>query len=286
LITTFQATRWAATFGTPRLLAMRFCPISVLLPVLALQSAASAQSPFCIGKVLTLQSSVLGEERTINVALPPGYQDGDTTRYPVIFLLDGSANEDFIHVAGALQFATMDWIAWQRPSILVGIANVDRKRDFTYPTTIAKDKEQFPSTGGSAAFIEFLAKELIPFVDVHFHTGADRMLIGQSLGGLLAAEILVKKPALFNRYLIASPSLWWDDGSLLKQPAAPGKSPEQVFIAVGKEGHRMVADARKLRSWARQHRTAKVGFEHLRNFDHANILHRAVMDGFRWMGGK
>lgn len=34
-------------------------------------------------------------------------------------------------------------------SIVVGIANVDRKRDFTFPTTIKKDKEDFPTTGGS-----------------------------------------------------------------------------------------------------------------------------------------
>jgi len=33
------------------------------------------------------------------------------------------------------------------------------------------------------------------------------MIIGQSLGGLLASEILMKKPELFNKYVIISPSL-------------------------------------------------------------------------------
>ncbi|MBS1942292.1 MAG: alpha/beta hydrolase [Bacteroidetes bacterium] len=256
-----------------------------LLPV-----AAWAQVPFNIGEVFTLHSAVLGEQRTLNIALPAGYQDNDTARYPVIFLLDGSATEDFIHVAGGLQFASMDWIAWQQPSILVGIANVDRKRDFTFPTTIAKDKEQFPTTGGSAAFIDFIGKELIPFVDAHFRTSPDRLLIGQSLGGLLATEVLFKQPALFRRYLIVSPSLWWDGGSLLKQPPAfisdPPHAPQRVFIAVGKEGKRMVGDARKLRALVQKNPVIRVGFDYLPDFDHANILHRAVMDGFRWLGGK
>ncbi len=264
-----------------RLVAIAAC----LLPM-----AAWPQTPFSIGEVLTLRSTVLGEQRTLNIALPAGYQDNDTAHYPVIFLLDGSANEDFIHVAGALQFASMEWVAWQQPSILVGIANVDRKRDFTFPTTIAKDKEQFPTTGGSAAFIEFLGKELIPFVDSSFRTTPNRLLIGQSLGGLLATEVLFKQPAMFSRYLIVSPSLWWDDGSLLKQPPAfisdPPHAPRQVFIAVGKEGKRMEADARKLHDLVRKSRSTKAGFGYLPDLDHANILHRAVMDGFRWLGGK
>lgn len=252
--------------------------------------AIRAQTPLPIGEVFTFHSAVLAEQRTLNIALPVGYHNNDTVRYPVIFLLDGSADEDFIHLAGALQFASLSWIAWQHPSILVGIANTDRKRDFTFPTTIAKDKEQFPTTGGSEAFINFLSKELIPFIDDRFHTTKERMLIGQSLGGLLATEILFKQPALFQSYLIVSPSLWWDGGSLLKQPAMfmdkPEQAPAQVLIAVGKEGRRMVADARKLRATVRRSANTHVGFTYLGDFNHANILHRAVMDGFRWLGGK
>ncbi len=50
------------------------------------------------------------------------------------------------------------------PSIVVGISNVDRKRDFTLPTTIQKDKEDFPTTGESAKFISFIEKELQPYI--------------------------------------------------------------------------------------------------------------------------
>ena len=49
-------------------------------------------------------------------------------------------------------------------SILVGIANVEGKRDFTHPTTIEKDRAEFPTTGGSENFISFIEKELQPFI--------------------------------------------------------------------------------------------------------------------------
>ena len=260
-----------------------------LLVTLSLTMALYAQEPFTIGEVRTLHSAQLGEERTLNIALPQGYHADDTTRYPVVYLLDGSAEEDFIHVAGALQFAAFPWIGWQRPSIVVGIANVDRKRDFTFPTTVAEDKQRFPTTGGSAPFMRFLAEELIPFVEASYRTTPDRMLIGQSLGGLFATEVLFQRPSLFQRYLIVSPSLWWDAGSLLRRRPAfeedPASAPRQVFIAVGKEGRRMEGDARRLHASVKKGGRIRTGFAYLPRHDHATILHQAVMDGFRWMAG-
>lgn len=106
-----------------------------------------------IGHVHTLHSTILHEDRIINVYLPKSYKE-DTALYPILYLLDGSANEDFIHVTGLVQFLTM--IEAMPPTIVVGIANIDRKRDFTFPTTVSKDKLDFPTSGGSAYFIRFI----------------------------------------------------------------------------------------------------------------------------------
>ena len=67
---------------------------------------------------------------------------------------------------------------------------------------------------GSAALIAFLEKEVQPLVAQHFRTNGVRTIIGRSAGGLLAAEILFKKPHMFDNYILVSPSLWWDSGSL------------------------------------------------------------------------
>lgn len=102
-------------------------------------------------------------------------------------------------------------------SIVVGIGNVDRKRDFTYPFQNELDLKEFPTSGKSEKFISFLEKELQPFIDSTYKTMEMKTIIGQSLGGLLVTKILFKKPELFNNYIIVSPSLWWDDEKLLEE---------------------------------------------------------------------
>lgn len=242
--------------------------------------------PFILGKIVEIESNVLSEKRILNIYLPNDYNANDTTHYPVIYLLDGSADEDFIHIVGLVQFLNFPWINVVPNSIVVGIANVDRRRDFTYPTTIAKDKKDYPTTGKSERFIEFLERELQPYIDKNYKTNTARTIIGQSLGGLLATEILFKKPYLFTNYVIVSPSLWWDNESLLAyQPVVlqPGfKKQISVFVAVGKEGKIMEGDAMKLVSMLRSRHDKKiqVAFERFTNENHASILHNAVYKGF------
>jgi predicted alpha/beta superfamily hydrolase len=174
---------------------------------------AAERKPILLGIADEIHSYELDENRTLNIYLPPGYNGTSDTTYPVIYLLDGSENEDYIHIVGLVQFLHM--IDTLPGCIIVGIANVNRKRDFTFPTTVIKDKEAYPTTGGSEKFIAFVEKELQPYIDKKYKVSASKTLVGQSLGGLLATEILLRKPALFDRYLIVSPSLWWDNESLL-----------------------------------------------------------------------
>ncbi len=187
---------------------IRFYLCSMMFAGSALPLAAQTLQPIAFGESRLLRSGILGEERALNIALPEGYSPDSAARYSVIYLLDGGLDEDFFHIAGLAQFASMPWIDWLRPSIVVGIVNVDRKRDFTHPTRIATDKAAAPTSGGSAAFIRFLSDELVPFIDSIYRTNGERMLIGQSLGGLLGTVVLLERPGLFTRYLLVSPSLW------------------------------------------------------------------------------
>lgn len=102
--------------------------------------------PFVLGEIIELKSKVLSEQRILNVYLPDGYNPNDSIKYPVTYLLDGSADEDFIHVVGLFQFNNFSWINRVPKSIVVGIGNVDRRRDFTYPTTIAEEQKRNPTS--------------------------------------------------------------------------------------------------------------------------------------------
>lgn len=252
----------------------------------SLGQPATSTKPFILGRIDSLRSNELGETRILNIYLPEGYSPDSIDRYPVIYLLDGSADEDFIHIAGLVQFANFPWVNLLPKSVVVGIANIDRRRDFTFPTTIEKDRKAFPTTGQSNRFMTFLEKELQPYIQQKYSTRAQKMLIGQSLGGLLATEILVKKPHLFTHYVIISPSLWWDNESLLTHTPAflqPGFRQEtSVFVAVGNEESVMKTDTRRLVAILKKARpgTVKTDFHYFADENHATILHLAVYKAF------
>ena len=251
------------------------------------------REPFVLGVVEKIKSVELGETRTLNIYLPEGYSPDSSAGYPVIYLLDGSANEDFIHVVGIVQFLVM--IEAMPKSIVVGIANIDRRRDFTFPTTVADDKKNYPTTGSSGKFIAFIEKELQPFIQAKYRTNGTKTIIGQSLGGLLATEVLLEKPGLFDNYLIVSPSLWWNNESLLK--LAPSLLANQagkninVYVSVGNEGKQMEGDAKQLIDilHASTNKNLQVHFVPLPEENHLTILHNSVYKGFQVLyskGGK
>lgn len=249
------------------------------------QSMAFAQTtnakPLTIGEIRTIKSKILNEERALNIYLPQNFDK--TKSYPIIYLLDGSMNEDFIHVTGLIQFFNQMYSMPE--TIVVGIANIDRKRDFTFHTDLKDLQKDYPTTGHSDKFISFLEKELKPYVESQFKT-TDKYLFGQSLGGLLATEILLKKPEMFNNYFIISPSLWWDDESLLKQtPQLLAKIQDTkkfIYVSVGKGEHPvMVKDAEDLfdvlkkankKNWTLEYKMMETD-------NHATILHRSLYEG-------
>lgn len=271
----------------------------LLLLLSASMNLTLAQKPFVLGTVRELSSKILNETRTLNIYLPEGYNENDTARYPVVYLLDGSADEDFIHVVGLYQFNSFSWIDRVPPSIVVGIATIDRKRDYTFPSSNAEDKKLLPSSGGSQKFIQFIEKELQPHIEQTFRTNKHRTLIGQSLGGLLATEILLTKPQLFEDYIIISPSLWWDNGSLLDIGSAVYRRefdlPLHIYLGVGKEGvtpgknpRVMEVDCNLLAEKLRhsKSKSVQIFFDYLPEEDHATIGHQAVFNALRLLHPK
>ena len=250
-------------------------------------SILSAQKPVVedlkIGQKVTMTSKVLKEKRILNIYLP---QDYDKTKsYPVMYILDGSMNEDFLHLVGLQQFFNL---SFNMPNfIIVGIENVDRKRDFTFHTDLKDLQKDYPTTGHSDKFIQFVEEELQPYINKNYKTDKTKYIIGQSLGGLVATEILLNKPQLFTHYFIISPSLWWDDESLYNNAAkliSQQKDDERfVYISVGKQEHpMMVKEADGLYQILKNSgkKNLKLEYMLMTDDDHATILHKSVYEGF------
>lgn len=257
-----------------------FCSILFTFQFMVLAQTGNIK-PLTIGEIRTIKSKILNEDRTVNIYLPQNFDK--TKSYPIIYLLDGSMNEDFIHVTGLVQFFNLMYSMPE--TIVVGIANIDKKRDFTFHTDLKDLQKDYPTTGHSDKFISFLEKELKPYIESQFKT-TDKYLFGQSLGGLLATEILLKKPEMFNNYFIISPSLWWDDESLLKQAnQLLTKIPDSkkfIYVSVGKGEHPvMVKDAEDLYDILKKSNKKNwtVEYKMMETDNHATILHRSLYEG-------
>jgi predicted alpha/beta superfamily hydrolase len=175
-----------------------------------------------IGQRFSIKSKTLGEDRPYWIYLPQSY-DGGSQRYPVLYLLDGGV---FFHsVSGVVQFMSsgIDQNMQIPEMIVVAIPNesqIKRMRDLT-PTHIkGVNGEEHPlleTTGGGDAFLTFIRDELFPEIDSTYRTIPYRALVGHSLGGLLALHSLISSPDMFQSYIAIDPSVWWDDGVLLRE---------------------------------------------------------------------
>jgi len=179
----------------------------------ALASDTSKPASLVIGDTFTIDSAALGETRRINVYKPPGYNESDSERVPVLYMPDGGVAEDFLHVAGLVQVSVAN--ATMRPFLLVGIENTERRRDLTGPTVNEEDKKIAPRVGESAAFRKFIRNELMPEVRKHYRTTDETAIVGESLAGLFVVETFLLEPDLFDTYIAFDPSLWWNNQLLV-----------------------------------------------------------------------
>lgn len=200
------------------------------------QSERARSSRLEIGVTHVLTSKSLGEQRTVNVVLPAGYQSHPTRRYPVLYLIDGGLEQDLIHIAGVVRLGAL----WGRSgeAIVVGIETKDRRRELTGPTTDPELLGRYPTAGSSAAFREFIRTEVKPLIEAGYRTSGRDVVMGESLAGLFVVETYLVDPTLFGAYGAVDPSLWWDKEALSKAAAAKlgkGQRGRSLLIAIAKE---------------------------------------------------
>lgn len=178
-------------------------------------------------KSFKLYSTILKEERFFEVYIPPSSEK----KFEVVYVLDGQAQ--FVDVVSTLKQLG------QTQKIVVGVGNIWlRDKDYT-PTHVSSspflDGAAAAVSGGGKNFVSHLEKELIPYINLHYPADTSGILIGHSLGGLIAMDILLNHSSLFRKYVIIDPAMWWDDGRLVKQSEELLKKtfpPTFLFLAI------------------------------------------------------
>lgn len=189
---------------------------------------------------IALPSQVMGKTRELNVLLLEGYATAET-RYPVIYLLDGGAAQDWPTYSARIREAMQ--AGRVRPAILVGIATEDRQNELLSRTTDRQSVRRWPNHGRSDRFRRYIEQEVKPLIEARYRTAGDDAILGESAAAQFIVETFLRKPDLFDRYLAVSPSLWWDRESLSKQAAGllatHPAGDRQLLLTIGDEGGQM-----------------------------------------------
>lgn len=167
----------------------------------------------------TITSAALHETRRVNVFVPNGATTETRARpLPVLYMPDGGEDEDFPHIAHAVDSLIRRGVI--RPVIVVGVPNTERRRDLTGPTRVKSDSAIAPRVGGSLAFRKFFREELIPVIGRRYRVTDERGIVGESLAGLFIVETFLEEPGLFTHYIALDASVWWNNGALIDSSAA------------------------------------------------------------------
>lgn len=265
------------------------CPITAA-PDVSPAGHAGQASPLVIGETFTMRSAVMGEERVVNVYVPTNYGEPFGGPLSVLYVLDGGLNEDFLHVAGLVQVLSSN--GGMRPHVVVGIPNTVRRRDMTGPTSVAEDLKIAPVVGGSAAFREFLTRELVPEIRARYRVSGESAIVGESLAGLFVMETFFLEPGAFGTFIAIDPSLWWADKELLtkaearlaarEEKAADGAAQRSTLFMAASSEETLAGDAASMARVLGGHgAVVKSVFVPMEKETHATIYHPAALGAFR-----
>ena len=138
-------------------------------------------------------------DRDVFVFLPPSYSKEPSRRYPVVYALHG-------YSIGAEQWTHEIHV----PQTIEGaFAQGAKEMIVVLPDSkTVHNGSMYSSSVTTGDFEEFIAHDVVAYIDAHYRTVADqksRGLVGHSMGGYGATRIGMKHPDVFGSLYIMSP---------------------------------------------------------------------------------
>ena len=146
--------------------------------------AQENSSNITMGVQHTIQSSILNQDRTIQVYTPDSYSES-RQEYPVLYILDGQ----WYFMSGVSIQKALRTPGAIPEMIVVGINNSNPLRR----TLFSEESEKFTN---------FLTDEVITFVESKYRTNNERVIFGWEDAAYYISELIFKKSDLFNGAII------------------------------------------------------------------------------------
>lgn len=161
-----------------------------------------------VGQRDKLHSEILQQDREFSVYFPPSYNSELNQKYPVLYILDGDYN--FQYVAGLLELQGP--ISELIPEmILVAISG---KGTNEYRKNCKPQVNGVADSGNAEEMASFIKKELIPYINIKYKASDYKILGGHSVGGIFVINTAINHPNLFNDYIAISPALYWGKNAM------------------------------------------------------------------------
>ena len=163
-----------------------------------------------------IESKCAGDAYRIFVAKPPFVPPA---KYPALYVVDG--NVSFLLATAIQRMLALG--AECPPAYVIGVGY---PTEAGFPAAVAKRNRDYVPTDagdyarailassvapGGPAFLRFIREELKPSLEARYDIDpGDATFFGSSLGGLIGAWILLTAPETFQRYVLASPTISWN----------------------------------------------------------------------------
>lgn len=186
-------------------------------------------------QTVDLESRYPVETRIFSVHLPLSYNSAPDTRYPVLYLLD--ADRPFVFQE-TINIVDILVDRHKIPElILVFLPNdSDETRNRDYTPSMKADQ-----------FLDFVEKQLIPYIDGEYRTHSQKLIAGHSRSGLLVTYAMLARPQIFDAHIALSPAYWHDDDQIVDQASTAFESltsfPEFLYANVGGQENENISNA-------------------------------------------
>lgn len=192
-----------------------------------------------------INSSVLNQEREILIYTPANYNEDLYVYYDVIYVFDSQNRELFDFTHSSLSFIETNE---NKQFIVVGITSpayesLDyyRNNDML-PTPKNVDPETFYNgySGNADNFLNFVSKEVMPYIENNYRTMSNKVSVGHSLGASLILYSFITNPEVFDSYIAISPNLSYDKeriaSDFINKNYAAIKTPKFIYLSHADEG--------------------------------------------------
>ncbi len=173
-------------------------------------------------RIAWFPAGVLGGTRRLHLYTPPGYEGG-AERYPVLYLLHGSGDDDsgWSSTIGRTGFILDNLIAAgkARPMIVVmpngTLPLPEGVQRFEADGKTTSAAWRTAADANQARMARHIAEDIVPFIEKTYRVNSGpehRALAGLSMGGGQTTRVLTATPDLFSVYAIWSASIGDDGG--------------------------------------------------------------------------